>query len=478
MILEFNNVETIITPENDRELNDLAALARLYRLSLPEARYSPEHKKFKESGGKKGWDGTASVVKQTGGHYHFPTGLVTKMLTHLDDVQLVDKRYIRKVNLQPHNLQLRDYQQAAYNALFTNVENGMWWPRGVLHLATGAGKTEVAVALIKSCKVNTLFLVHLKGLLGQAKSRLEKYGVVCGSIGDGNFDIKTVTVSTIQTLSNIVKDKKDPRHKDMIKYLGTVEQTIFDEAHLIGNKASAWNQFASLAANLEKSYIRVGLSATPFMSDHYSNLILEGVVGRTVYEKRNKSLTAEGVLAKVTVRMVTVPFTWEIKGRWQDVYEEGIVSNQRRNALIIDQIPNLPKPCMILVNRKHQLDLLQAMGTKQGLKMMALHGGNSSEDRELVLEAFVKNRYDALICTTIFDEGMDVPSIASLILGGGGKSEVKLLQRVGRGMRKTATKDSVIIVDFIDKINKNILWRHSRERMAVYRAEGFDIEFV
>lgn len=84
-------------------------------------------------------------------------------------------------------------------------------------------------------------------------------------------------------------------------------------------------------------------------------------------------------------------------------------------------------------------------------------------------------RIDAILCTTVFDEGIDVPELKTVILAGGGKSPVKARQRVGRGLRLHDSKSEVLIIDFMDEHGK-YLHRHSKERLKVWRAEGFDVE--
>jgi superfamily II DNA or RNA helicase len=78
------------------------------------------------------------------------------------------------------------------------------------------------------------------------------------------------------------------------------------------------------------------------------------------------------------------------------------------------------------------------------------------------------------IATPIFDEGVDVPGIDVLILAGGGKSNIKLLQRLGRGMRTDPDKVQLLVLDFIDDTNR-YLFKHSEERLNVYEREDFQI---
>ena len=76
-----------------------------------------------------------------------------------------------------------------------------------------------------------------------------------------------------------------------------------------------------------------------------------------------------------------------------------------------------------------------------------------------------------MIASPIFDEGVDLPEINSLIIAPGGKSEWKTIQKIGRGLRKKASNKPLIVYDFIDA--SRFLKKHSRARMKIYEKEGF-----
>ncbi len=84
---------------------------------------------------------------------------------------------------------------------------------------------------------------------------------------------------------------------------------------------------------------------------------------------------------------------------------------------------------------------------------------------------------DGIIASTIFDEGIDLPNIQTVILAGGGKSEIKNLQRLGRGLRKTTGKVSLKLVDFIDTGSKT-LKKHSEIRKGIWEEQGFVVKIL
>jgi len=91
-----------------------------------------------------------------------------------------------------------------------------------------------------------------------------------------------------------------------------------------------------------------------------------------------------------------------------------------------------------------------------------------------VLDALRDGSQKVVIATTLADEGLDIPGLDVLILAGGGKSETRALQRIGRALRKTEEKTGAIVVDFLDEAR--FLEDHSQRRLEIYRTEAlFDI---
>ena len=81
---------------------------------------------------------------------------------------------------------------------------------------------------------------------------------------------------------------------------------------------------------------------------------------------------------------------------------------------------------------------------------------------------------EIIIGTALADEGLDIPSLDSVILAGAGKSKSRALQRIGRTMRPHGDKEKAIVIDFYDRGLK-YLAKHSRARIKIYQSEP---EFV
>ena len=105
-----------------------------------------------------------------------------------------------------------------------------------------------------------------------------------------------------------------------------------------------------------------------------------------------------------------------------------------------------------------------------------VQGSTSSEDRAKILADLQSSREKRIIATTVFDEGIDLSELRTIILAGAGKSRVAMLQRIGRGLRIAKGKKEFKLIDFDDSANGSIMKRHSAARRKVWKEEGFDVE--
>jgi len=461
MKIQIGNVysRVILDPHEEKAFNSAVKKTQVF---APGYRYT---KLFKN----KKWDGKVSIYGKD-----VLTGLLPSLVEDFSNYGLVvnsiqDNRRITPRPLKATNISLRDYQLAAIKSAFSNrwgAAGGTWWPRGVISMATGGGKTRVAAAMIQMLDVPTIFLVHRKDLMYQTAEVFRGFGIDAGCVGDGLREVRRVTVATVQTLQvNLAV-------ADFSKF----QQLFVDEAHLCAADLERGNQFVKISAHIPASY-RWGLSGTPFMKDKYSDRLLEGTTGRVVYEVNNRELIDAGYLAEGKVTMFDMPVQQGISNSWPKCYDDGIVVNGARNQKVVDSIQKLAKPVLVLVQKIGHGELLEKLALKAGLIVKFLNGKSSSDIRRGAITLLKQNKVDAIIATVIFDEGIDIPEIRTIILAGGGKSPIKNLQRLGRGLRKTDGKNEVEIVDFYDRGTRWLL-SHSRERKNLWENQGFTVNVV
>lgn len=368
-----------------------------------------------------------------------------------------------------NGITLRDYQDAA---VFSFLRNDI----GILEVATGAGKTEIAIECIRRIKRKTLFIVDRVELMRQTKERIEKaLGVEVGIIGSGAEDIKDITVATIQTL---VKDPK--KYAD---YFRTVRFVIFDETHKV-----AANSYHKLATYLINTEHRLGLSGTAFRDDG-NDMMINAVTGMKVYDLSAKTLIQNGWLMAPTIQFIKDYMTPEEiihkednckKGLinetedYSSYYNEFIVNNEKRNNIIQDYVlNNKNKKVLILTKLIDHGQILQELipGSKH------LYGSTKKKEREEMFEEFSKGELNVLISTiSIFAEGIDIPQLDIVINAAANKGNVKTIQVLGRVLRKLVGKENAFYIDFWDDVD--FMKQASLARRKALINEGHKVELI
>ena len=420
------------------------------------------------------WDGYISLLK---GYKVFPTGLLPMIEDKLEDykVTLVGRDDIiyqpeedaETIRTCLNEVILRDYQVEATRELLEAQ-------RGIAKMATNAGKTVVFAALIKLLgNANALVVVQTKDLLYQTSERLQSYlGKEVGVIGDSHFSDCDICVATIQTLNSFYT-----RHgvKELCKRFASNKILICDESHHISH-----NKTFDILMQIP-GWHRYGMSGTPLNRGALNDLKLIACTGPVITEISNAELIAMEFSAVPHIYFHDVPLeathshvSWD--ATYEAAYDSQIVRNMSRNIIITDIAAEavMTGTVMIIVTRiVHGYLLLDALELSVLFEdIVFVNGGSEMEQRRAALDRLATGEHIIVIATNIFDEGVDVPAMDTLILACGGKSQLKLLQRIGRGMRKKEGVNILNIHDFIDGSNKYLL-KHSEERLHVYKEEGF-----
>lgn len=434
------------------------------------------------------WDGQRKLLRKRGG-LAFPTGLLQKierLLTTAGHEYMVEDLRTHSIRGEPIQTQgppLRDYQKETLKVAFSKE-------RGILQLATGAGKTMIAAHLIAARGLNSLFFVHTKDLLYQTIESFKSIlNVPIGQVGDGMVHVEKITVATIQTAARAlnVRFKKEPGDEIPVwsddaserlsvsdweivqKALRDCAVVVFDECHHLPAES-----FYEIAMKLKDAFYRYGLSATPWRADR-SDLMIEAALGPKLCVVSSTELIKRGYLVPPKITMYEVyPTTGKLVRNYTRVYQSEVVENLERNKLIAEVAEHSAsrgKSVLILVNQvKHGKNLESMI---EGA--VFIHGRDSSEVRNEAIEQLRQKKNQILIATTLADEGLDLPSLDVLVLAGAGKSETRALQRVGRVLRPYPNKKTATIVDFWDQ--SLYLEAHSRQRFEIYETEpAFEVD--
>lgn len=389
------------------------------------------------------------------------------------EVELVDARpapppiETRLTSLQS-NIKLRGHQQAVLTV--TETEE-----RGIIHHPTGAGKTEVMIALAHSIGRPGLVLVHRKDLMYQTMQRFQET-LGCGEetigiIGDGHWEPRIITIATFQTLYARVKE----RLPEVERWLREeIIQVHVDEAHHLPAKS-----YERVMAELWAARWRLGYSATPDKEGDLETFFkVAGFLGPTIHKVTPDELVREGYVVPVDVFMIGMPSSPVTYKNWPEAVQYGIVENPTRNGMIVDLANHLAQtgsgPVVILVERLAHGEHLAHM---LGVGFMA--GGTPSAERQQAWDDLREGRRHIIVASVIADEGLDIPPLAYLILAGGGKAPHRTIQRIGRGTRTSKGKDRLYVFDFMDE--GKYLAKHAKRRRQTYMEQPActlaDVEF-
>jgi len=496
--IKAGNVSTEIIPDEASASSLKALLLRDFKVEIPGAKFTWAVMQGLSDDMACLWEKN----EEDNIELKIRSGLLPRLIAALNKANIEftvsgDNRGLTSPKLSGTKVPLFPYQYEAVKAAFGNTTDIGWTPRGVLEVATGGGKTEIAVAMYEMNPVPTFFLVHRKDLLLQAKERFLKYGHKSGIIGDSKFQPEAnLNIATLQTLKKILIDPRHENYKRTVKLIQSCKQVFFDECHLFASNLDKGNEFIAVADAFEAPY-RWGLTATPFMRSQYDNMLLEGVAGPSIYKIGYADLVKLGRLtpAKVIIKRVDakIGVTAKVSIRasnkskgdyWREVESKGIKSHEKRTALIIKEIESGPFPLLVLVKTKEQAEYIQSVyqgnarndGYVSAEPILFLSGSSKAKDRREAIKEMGAGNIDVIMATTIFDEGVDVPNLRKVVLASGGKSDVKAIQRVGRALRKSEGKDEAIIIDFDDR-HHALLKRHAQARQAVYKEQGYIVEF-
>ena len=247
--------------------------------------------------------------------------------------------------------------------------------------------------------------------------------------------------------------------------------SISGNCHHCNSVTSQYGKFMS--KNL--SPIRIGFTAT-IPPERERMLALEGLLGPVIDSLSLEEGIEMKVLAKPKVILVNVPFNKTIaaNSNYKTTYHAGIVKNVTRNRIIIQQVRGFwkqNKTSLILIKEiEHGERLLELAGNTRG-GMYFVRGSMENEERETIRQLLIEKKIQAVIATSTWKEGIDIPTLDVVIYAAGYKSEIATLQSLGRVFRAAEGKERGIVVDFLDPYR--YLAEATVQRLQIYQEQGW-----
>lgn len=398
-------------------------------------------------------------------HKRFPTGMLTAVHRHsLKEGVTIDYLDKRVRHGYPADLEktdltwLHEHQQCAMDAIVKKR-------RGVVKIPTSGGKGHLAIAMAMAIPIRWLYLVHREHLTQDIFQRYKDLaGGVAGKVAGNMFRThERFTVATFQTIHAHIRTAR------VKKLLAATEGIIVDETHIVSAR-TFWN----VVMNCENAYWRIGMSGTPFDRGDNRSIFVMAALGGIIYDIRARVLISRKLMSEPTIIMVPMEHDLPGGGKWHDVYEAAIVDNYERNQAIVAWVRHLPKPCMVFVKEIKHGRYLRDQIENCGLNTAFVFGNTDARTRTRRIRQCREGTLDVLVCSVVFQEGVDIPNAQSMVVAAGGRSVIAALQRVGRVARVDEGKTTCQVVDF-DDTGHRWLDRHTMARTRAYMREGYRV---
>ena len=453
------------------ELDMRKQLVRMFKYDIPSARYMPAYRLGR-------WDGTVSFFNLGGSTYvNLLQQIIPVLIENHYDIELDDKRLhstpidIPKINKDTFShikwpekhvvagepIALRDYQVEIVNNFLEN-------PQCLQEIATGAGKTLVTAALSERAEAygRSIVIVPNKSLVLQTEKDYVNMQLDVGVYFGDRKDIgKTHTICTWQSLNTLMKNtKKGTAEITIDNFLEDVICVIVDEVH--SAKADALKTL--LTGPLRNVPLRWGLTGT-VPKEEFEFASLRVSLGEVINRISASELQESGVLADCHVNIVQLidhaehsNYQSELKYLLSDPDRLDMMANLVRKA-------NETGNTLVLVDRVQAgKDLVERLGEDAVFVSGATKGNERQEQYNEVQDASNK-----IIVATygVAAVGINIPRIFNLMLIEPGKSFVRVIQSIGRGIRKAEDKDEVQIWDITSTCK--FAKRHLTKRKKFYR---------
>ena len=358
-------------------------------------------------------------------------------------------------------IKLRDYQVDIINKFLEN-------PQCLQEIATGAGKTLVTAVLSQKCEDygRTIVIVPNKDLVVQTEKDYINMGLDVGVLyGDRKEYNKTHTICTWQSLSVLEKKSKNYEADFPInEFLEDVVCVMVDEVH----KAKADVLQKLLSGPFANVPIRWGLTGTIPKDDH-ERIGCISSLGPIVGNLSSKELQDMGVLADLDINILQLQdgalgfssYAQELK--W-------LVTDPNR----IDQLSQIIKGFAANGNTLVLIDRIKTgeMLAENNDDWVFISGSMKTKDRQDEYAEVSEMDNKVIVATYgVAAVGINIPRIFNLIMIEPGKSFVRVIQSIGRGIRKAEDKDYVQVVDITSNLKYSK--RHLTKRKAFYREQNF-----
>jgi len=469
-----------------------AELSDFFSFYVPGYKYMPAYR-------NKVWDGKIRLFNQQS--HELPLGLLPYVQDFAkkrnyaieyensdygspEQVNDVDPKeimsFIESLDLHSRGekISVREYQ-------FDAICEGIRRKRAVLLSPTGSGKSLIIYILMRwffeHHDQKALVIVPTTSLVRQMYSDFEDYSShdqsfisneECHVIYSGQPKTniqERVFISTWQSI-----------YKLPVTWFEQFGVVFGDECH--GFKSKSLTSIMNKARNA--SY-RFGTTGT-LDGTQTHQLVLEGLFGKVFKVTTTRSLQDNDTLAPLQILMVVLDYDEQTKKDFgSKTYHDEIdfiVRNNKRNNFIRNLALDQKGNTLVLFQfvEKHGKVLFDLIESKADInrKVFFVSGNTEATDREAIRK-ITEGQKDAIIVASLgtFSTGINIRNLHNIIFASPSKSQIKVLQSIGRGLRKSDNGQTTTLYDVADdlhwKSRKNYALVHAEERLRIYKNEKF-----
>lgn len=456
------------------DLHERKELSNMFKYEIPGARYLPAVRLGR-------WDGKIAFFQMGGSTY---VNLLPEIIPYLDSqgyhLELEDLRDYKtqydfeevsettfehimwpaKHPMADEPIVLRDYQVEIINKFLEN-------PQCLQEIATGAGKTLITAALSYCCEPHgrTIVIVPNKSLVTQTEADYINMGLDVGVyFGDRKEFGKTHTICTWQSLNILLKGSRNHEVDITIgEFLQDVVCVMVDEVHMA--KADALKTL--LTGVMAHIPIRWGLTGT-IPKEDYEFVSLKCSIGDVIGRLSASELQSQGVLANCHVNVLQLIDHVEYRDYQSEL--RYLLETEARLEYIAKLVESIRKSgnTLVLVDR-----IAPGRALIEKIKdAVFVSGGTKANDRKEQYDDIATMDDKVIVATYgVAAVGINIPRIFNLVLVEPGKSFVRVIQSIGRGIRKAEDKDFVQIWDITSTCK--FAKRHLTKRKQFYKEANY-----
>ncbi len=460
------------------DLNARKKLSNKFKYEVPYARYLPAVRLGR-------WDGKIAFFQLGGSSY---TNLLPEIIPVLEelnyDIELNDQREYRtnfnfeRVTEESYShltwpeghvvagepIKLRDYQVDTINMFLEN-------PQSIQEIATGAGKTLVTAVLSNKVEPygRSIVIVPNKSLVTQTEEDYINMGLDVGVFfGDRKEFGKTHTICTWQSLNILLKKTKNAEAPISIgEFLEDVVCVMVDEVHMA--KADVLKTLlTSVMAHIP---IRWGLTGT-IPKENFEWKSLHVSLGDVTARIKASELQDQGVLAKCHVNVVQLQ-DYGDHGNYQQELKYLLTNADRLKYMskLFNKISESGNTLILVDRISAGNDLVELLGERA----VFVSGATKSADRKTEYDEIADVDGKIIVATYgVAAVGINIPRIFNLVLLEPGKSFVRVIQSIGRGIRKAEDKDFVQVWDITSTCK--FAKRHLTARKKFYKEANYPFQ--